>query len=382
MPPAAELPRLLVLHNRYRRAGGEERALELHLAALRGAGVVHEALERRSEAAGSVRAAAGLLAGGLDPGGVGAAVRRLGADVVHVHNMQPLFGPRALAAAREAGARTVLQLHNFRLSCAIGVSFRFGEPCFRCRGRLTLPGLVLNCRGSLPESAVYATALAAHRPTVTANVDRFVAPSRYAVGQLAALGVPAHRLEPLPHYLPAAALARESRAGEGSYALATGRLGPEKGLDVAIDAAHASGIPLKIAGDGPLAAELRARADGAAVELLGAVSPERLSELRAGAAMAVVPSRGDETFGFAALEAMGAGLPVVASRSGALPEVVGAEWCVPRGDHEALAERMIALWRDPDARRTEGEAQIARARDEFGEERFVARLLDLYRRLG
>jgi len=101
------------------------------------------------------------------------------------------------AAAQAAGARTVLHLHNFRLFCAIAVASRDGGPCFRCRGRFTLPGLVLNCRGSLPEAAAYAAALSAQLPQVLATVDRFVAPSRYAVGQLALLGVPADRLEPL-----------------------------------------------------------------------------------------------------------------------------------------------------------------------------------------
>src|SRR6266480_3227840 len=199
--------RVLVLHNRYRIEGGEERSVELQLRALGSAGVEHRLLERRSGEADRAGAATALLRGGADEEEVAAAVRSLAADVVHVHNMQPLFGPRALEAARSAGARVVLHLHNARLFCAIGVAARDGGPCFRCRGRLTLPGLALNCRGSLPEAAVYATALSLHQPRVFDAVDRFLAPSGYAVGQLAKLGVPAERLELLPHYLPEDAFA-------------------------------------------------------------------------------------------------------------------------------------------------------------------------------
>src|ERR687892_152138 len=200
-------PRVLVLHNRYRIEGGEERSVELQVRALRRAGVEHRALERRSADASRPQAAGALVRGGADEREVAAAVRELSADVVHAHNMQPLIGPRGLAAARAAGARVVLHLHNARLFCAIGVAARDGAPCFRCRGRNTLPGLALNCRGSLPEAAVYATALAAHQPRVFAAVERFVAPSHWAAGQLALLGVPPERLEVLPHYLPAGELA-------------------------------------------------------------------------------------------------------------------------------------------------------------------------------
>jgi glycosyltransferase involved in cell wall biosynthesis len=94
--------------------------------------------------------------------------------------------------------------------------------------------------------------------------------------------------------------------------------------------------------------------------------------------MAVVPSLGGDVMPFAALEAMAAGLPVIASRSGSLPEVVGPERCVPRGDPHALAEPMAALWADPDRRRAEGEALIARANERFGERRYVEGLLALY----
>jgi glycosyltransferase involved in cell wall biosynthesis len=376
--------RVLLLHNRYRVEGGEERSVELQRRALAGAGVEHRLLERRSTGAGRAEAAAAMLRGGAGEAEVAAAVRELGADVVHAHNMQPLIGPRGLAAARAAGARVVLHLHNARLFCAIGVAARDGGPCFRCRGRNTLPGLALNCRGSLPEAAVYAAALAAHQPVVFESVARFVTPSRWAAGQLALLGVPAERLDVLPHYLPAEELAAGSRAHQGRYALAAGRLSQEKGMDTAVEAAARARVPLRIAGEGPAAAELAAlaRERGAPVELLGRVPRAGMRELLEGAAMLVLSSRCHEFSPFSVLEAMGAGVPVLATRSGGVPELIGDERCVPRADDAALAERMRALWGDPSGRREDGEALLTRARQEHSEPAYLRRLLDLYERAG
>ena len=207
--------RVLVVHNRYRIQGGEERSVELQLEALRHAGVTHALLERRSADLSRAQAALALLRGGRDEGDVEAATRELNADVVHVHNMLPLPGPRGLSG-RSAGPAVLLHLHNLRLFCAIGVAARDGGPCFRCHHRNTLPGLVLNCRGSLPEAAVYAAALARHQPAVFEAVDRFVVPSGYAAGQSALMGVPADRIDVLPHYLPAEAFAEHSRADRGA----------------------------------------------------------------------------------------------------------------------------------------------------------------------
>jgi glycosyltransferase involved in cell wall biosynthesis len=401
--------RVLLLHNRYRFEGGEERSVELQMRALENAGIEHRLLEPRSANVGRAEAALAMLRGGAgggtrgrvgesEDGGRGggergggggapnveAAVRELRADVVHAHNIQPLIGPRGLAAAKAAGARVVLHLHNARLFCAIGVAARDGGPCFRCRGRNTLPGLVLNCRGSVPEAAVYAVALAAHQPVVFESVARFAAPSRWAAGQLARLGVPAERLDVLPHYLPASELASGSSAHEGRYALATGRLSPEKGLDTAIEAAARAEVPLRIAGEGPAAAGLAALARDrqAPVELLGHVPRADMPSLVKGAAMLVLASRCHEFSPFSVLEAMGAGVPVVATRSGGVPELIGAERCVPRGDAVALAARMRALWDDPDRRRDEGEALLARARESHSEERYLRDLLALYERAG
>ncbi len=145
----------------------------------------------------------------------------------------------------------VVHLHNVRLFCATGFGERFGKPCARCRGRNTLPGLALNCRRSLPEAAAYAAALSMHQPRVIEAVDRFVTPSEWAADRVAALGLPRERVGALRHYLPAEAFVEHSGARYGAYALVASRLSPEKGIEDAISASGAAGIPLRVAGDGP-----------------------------------------------------------------------------------------------------------------------------------
>jgi glycosyltransferase involved in cell wall biosynthesis len=334
---------ILFLHNRYRVVGGEERAVQELLGVVRDElGEPAELLERPATVSGA-RAAAGLLRGGLDPGEVGDAVRRTGARVVHVHNLLPTLGWRALAAARAAGARIVLHLHNYRLVCAVGVCFTEGEDCTRCHGRDTRPGVRHRCRGSLPEAAVYAAAIAAQQRRIAAQADHVVVPSAFARDRLLALGaqIDPARVTVVPHVVRDVADA--PRFDPAGPALVASRLAAEKGVGVAIDACRAAGRPLLVAGDGPLRAELEAAARGADVRFLGQVGAAELAALRAQTAVALVPSRSAETFGLAAAEAMAAGLPVIASAIGALPELVGdAGTLVEPGDAAGLAAALAA----------------------------------------
>jgi glycosyltransferase involved in cell wall biosynthesis len=311
-------------------------------------------LERDSARLGAARAAAGLLAGGLRPDGVARAVRESGARVVHAHNVHPAFGWRALAAAREAGARVVLHLHNYRLVCAIGTCFMRGEDCTRCHGRNTAPGVALNCRGSRVESIVYGAALAAWQRRLAESVDAFLVPSAFALERLRALGAPVAGARVIPSVQRS--FADASGAAAGRYALAVGRLTPEKGFADAIAACARAGVPLVVAGDGPQLEELRAM--GGDVRFTGRVSAAEVAALRRGAAVAIVPSRYAEILPLAALEAMAAGLPVVAAGAGGLAEVVPAEGLYPPGDVAALAERVVSLWRAADA----GDRALAAAR--------------------
>jgi glycosyltransferase involved in cell wall biosynthesis len=384
---------VLFLHNRYRTTGGEERTVEdlqwlvrehLHEPA--------ELLTRDSGSLGQARAAIGLLGGGLRPSDVARAVRLSGARVVHAHNLHPTLGWRALAAARGAGARVVLHLHQYRLVCAIGVCYTRGAECTRCHGRNTLPGVRLRCRGSLPEAVTYGAALALWQRRLVEQADALIVPSEFARERLRTLGAPlpwerVHVLAPplralsgiapapgmpsgaapAPQMPSGAAPAPRMPSGAArapridttewesergsSYALVVARLAPEKGVDVAIAACRLAGVALVVAGDGPELPALRKLAGDGDVRFAGRVDDAELARLRAGASVALVPSRSAETFGMAAAEAMAAGLPVAASAVGALPELLDEVSLATPGDASALADAIARVLADPDAGR-------------------------------
>jgi glycosyltransferase involved in cell wall biosynthesis len=245
--------------------------------------------------------------------------------------------------------------------------------------------VIHNCRGARAEALAYGVSLALWQRRMTEQADAAIVPSSFARARLRELGAPLQdervHVIPPPVRLPEQPAAVES----GAYALVVSRLAPEKGVDVAIDACRIAGVPLVVAGEGPERDSLRARAaaaeatgperdslrapagaerdslraraggaegptDGTAptarVRFVGHVDDAELARLRAGAALALVPSRSAETFGLAAAEAMAAGLPVVASRVGALAELVEGEGLVVPGDASALAAAIGARWRD------------------------------------
>ncbi len=204
------------------------------------------------------------------------------------------------------------------------------------------------------------------------QADAVIVPSEFARERLRELGAPlpwerVHVLAP-----PVRALAEgapPARPAQEGYALVVARLSPEKGLDVAVEACRRVGLPLVVAGGGDGGEQ-----DGGAVRFVGRVDDASLAQLRAGAALAVVPSRSAETFGLAAAEAMAAGLPVAASRVGALPELVGEEGLAPPGDAGALAAAIERLLGDSRA----GERALERVRALCAPEVVAGRLAEVY----
>jgi len=368
--------RVLLLHNRYRAAGGEERVVDELEALLCARGHAVARLERDSDATSRAQAARGLLRGGLDADDVTKAVRLHRADVVHAHNVHPSFGWRALAAARAAGVRTVLHVHNYRLVCAIGVAYRAGEPCYRCHGRDTLPGVRHRCRGSYAEAVIYAAGLARQQPGLLAHADTLAVVSDALAQRLSAMGIARERMTVLPNAVRS--IADASRAADGAYALAAGRLVEEKGFDLAIRTAREVGVPLRIAGAGPDETRLRGLAADGDVTFLGRLSDDALARERRGAAVLLAPARSDDPCPMAVIEALADGLPVLGSTRGGLPELVGESAVLPVDDQAAWRTALTALWSNPTARAAAGAAALARARHRHSFDAWYTGLMGVY----
>ena len=161
-----------------------------------------------------------------------------------------------------------------------------------------------------------------------AAVDRFVAPSACAAGQLVRLGLPRERVEALRALPARRGVRRGTRApGEGAYALVASRLSPEKGIDDAIARGGRGG---RRRCGSPATAPTRDRACEAARSGADVRVPRarpgagQVRELLDGAAAVLMPSRYHEFSPYSALEAMAQGVPVVATAMGGLPELLGA----------------------------------------------------------
>ena len=318
--------RVLILHSEYLSgpASGENRVVEDESRLLREAG--HEVVVwvPSPDVVGVV---AQLRAGMSTVWSIKAArevariVRRNGIQVVHVHNLFPALSPAVLRSARSAGASVVVTLHNFRLMCLPANLLRDGKVCEACVGHAPWRGVVHRCyRGSSLGSAALASSLIAHRAVGTFDtVSRFLAVSEFVRRKHLQVGLPADRVAVKANFT----WPIEPRRGPGDYFLFLGRLASEKGVDTLLEAWRLSkpDLPLVVVGDGPQAEGLR-RIAPSGVELRGQVAASEVAGFLSQARALLVPSRWYEAAPRSIIEAYAAGVPVVASDIGALPESV------------------------------------------------------------
>ncbi|TWD19656.1 glycosyltransferase involved in cell wall biosynthesis [Streptomyces sp. T12] len=221
--------------------------------------------------------------------------------------------------------------------------------------------------------------------TTSALVDR-ARRSGARDARLAAVSLPGPRSAPAPD--EADRLRPKVRAELGAVErpliIAVGSLERHRGYDDLLDAAHAwrllDPVPLVvIAGEGPLHGELRRRIEDEELPVRLAGPREDVPDLLAAADVAVLPSRREEARSPFAQEALHARVPLVATRVGGVPELVGdAAELVPRGNARALADAVTRLLEDPGRRELLAERGPRQAATWPTEDQTVAQVLSVY----
>ncbi|TFV59578.1 glycosyltransferase [Geodermatophilus sp. DF01-2] len=307
-------------------------------------------------------------------------------DVAHVHHVFERLTVSVLDALQRRGVPTVMTLHDYKPVCPNFRLFTDGAPCTRCLSGRYVNVVRHRClEGSRWRSvAAAADAYASRGRGVYDRVDRFLAPSAFLRDRVVDGGLPADRVEVLPNPVVAGS-PREARA-EPPVVLYGSRLVAEKGVHTLLDAAARlpSGVRVRLAGSGRLERAVRSRVvvEGLPVDVLGALSPERVAAELSAAAAAVLPALWWENCPMAVLEAAAAGVPVVASAVGGIPELVDdgrTGLLVPPGDAAALAGALIRLVERPDEADRMGRAGWERVRARHAPAAHVAALQEVYR---
>jgi glycosyltransferase involved in cell wall biosynthesis len=315
--------------------------------------------------------------------GLSRLLREFRPDIVHVRLFLTQMSPLILPLLEETPS--IYHVAWYRPVCPTGTKMLpSGEPCLSDYGRACLSEGCLPLHHWAPLMAQMSLLRRWRR-----NFDRVVANSRAVKSKLEEGGFgPVEVVYNGIPVLPPVALAGSSQ--DISF---VGRLVPEKGLHVLLDAfalviRTLPDARLLIAGEGParppLEAACRTRGLDRNVIFLGQLDQQRQREALRTAAVHAVPSLWAEPFGLVAVEAMFRGQAVVASDHGGLAEIVQdglTGRLVPPGDPEALAAALLELLRDPQRAASLGQAGYRRAAAEFSLERFSDRFIQVYRSL-
>jgi glycosyltransferase involved in cell wall biosynthesis len=351
--------RILFAHNRYQNLGGEDLAAKVEMELVESHGHAVDLFEvDNAEIVGIVRSAKtalGTIYSRASKRKFAAKIQTFKPSVVHVFNFFPLLSPSIHYACWEAGVPVVQKVSNFRLICPSALFLREGRVCEDCVGKIVpWPGILHACyRDSWMGSTVVATMLATHRLLGTWEkvVDAYISRTNFSRDKLIEGGFPAEKIAVIPSFAPNPG---DTRGDNGRFALFAGRLSPEKGIATLLSAwsrLDDSPILLKVAGDGPLRKEVARLADGRRLQYLGPLSRGEIHALLREAAFLVFPSVCYENFPLSIVDAFACGVPVLASRLGAMEEIIEDRrtgLLFRPGDAEDLASKVEWAWRHPE----------------------------------
>lgn len=378
--------KIIQVHNHYTVFGGEDKMFGAISRILRHKGHSVRLFERSSRDLIGLKGKTSAFVGGIYSISAKRAFSKIlsaeSPDIVHVHNLFPLISPSILVACREFNVPVVMCCPNYKLICPTSLHLRNGTVCEMCCGAREYWCILKNCRNNIFESVGYAlrTAVARNWRLYQDNVTLYVPPTEFVKRRLVHAGFPENRVIVIPNMVPLPESGVNGSGGE--YVAYAGRISPEKGINTLLEAARQTELHVCLAGDYSQVLEIVKKAPQN-VQFIGHMNRGQLDEFYRNARFSAVPSVWFEAFGLVAAEAMSYGLPVIASKIGGLVEIIddGVTGSLfEAGNAKELADKMKLLWKNPDLCRQMGVAGREKVIQEYSEDVYYQRIMDVYRK--
>ena len=347
--------RILLCHNTYQIAGGEDTVVAAEMQLLKKSGHEVKLYQVHNDNINGIyqKIKTGLSVSYSNSSKkiLKAELKSFQPDIVHFHNTFPLMTPSVYDACQELNIPVVQTLHNYRTICPGALLMREGKVCEKCVSGSPYNAAIHGCyRDSKLQSLAVSKMVARHRKSDTWNtkVNRFIALTNFARNKFTEAGFNPEKISIKPNFIQLAK--NESKKPKSSFALFVGRLSEEKGIITLIEADTSVDIPLKVAGDGPLLENLTA-SPHENIEILGRQDQQSIYRFMRKAQFLVIPSKWYEGFPMVIVEAFAHNLPVLCSKLGAMEEIVvdGKVGChFKTGNAQDLARKALELYQSPE----------------------------------
>lgn len=326
--------KILLIHNQYKQAGGEDVAFELEADLLRQKGNDVETLIFSNEQISSfhtkIQFGIQSFYNVVSKKKLIDKINQFEPAVIHIHNLFFTASPSILFAASRNKIPVFITLHNYRLVCSNALLMRDNKVCELCLAKkFPIYGIKYKCyRNSALESALVTGVTGMHKLIRTWNkyVTQYISLTEFSKQKFlsSSLNLGVNQITTLPNYVPDPKIFSQRRM---NYFLYVGRLSAEKGINIllhAFSSIHSS--QLIIVGDGPeKEAVERHSAVYPNIVFIGKKSREDVLELMSNSNALIFPSVCYEGLPFTILEAFSVGTPVIASNLGAMSTIIEDE---------------------------------------------------------
>ncbi len=313
-------------------------------------------------------------------------------DVAYTLHFLRWISPSILPELSGRNIPIVVRVSDFEYMCPGTHLLRNGEVCDLCVGDGLWPSVRHRCiQGSLPLSLAHFASMSLYRLTgVLDRIDAFVCPSRFTMGLMKKAGFAEKKLFHVPTFIDLAAI--DPSPAPGRYVLYFGRISPEKGVEVLLEAflkyrgrSGASALPLRIVhtgGEGARSLEERVRSEGLEdIEILSGLSGREFHAVLRDAAFTVVPSICYDNMPNAILESYAFCKPVIGSGRGSIPEVIEdgrTGLLFEPGDSDDLADKLAWLAGRPEERLNMGRNGRTIVESRHNKEAHYGRLMEVF----